>query len=342
MKRFLNYFYLLVTLSFISCNSKKEMPEIFNREDALTAYEEFKNKLHSSDRSSTIKLLNNLKEWKVLEDTVLHFLIIDSTQDQIHEIQDMSRCAVIRNDITNEIIRLTDSQLHTYSDIIYIQQSFNEYSLREKCPDLFHHAECFFNELTTKTHVKKTAHEIMTEYANRLLYWKSRGFSSRQDILDFIKEEDSLFVNFIDHLYEYDSQSVKTIITMTDYISELMFRAADEKELDIKELRIYMGVRTNRRLIQNATKCTDAIRLNQIKTPEQADMTVSILLNPYSNYNRICTGLHTKSQIEALHVLGKQISPMISYLKQQGLIKKNLPDSLPNKIIKEHILITMK
>lgn len=342
MKHFLNYFYLLVTLSFISCNSKKEMPEICNREDALTAYEEFKNKLHSSDKSSTIKLVNHLKEWKMLEDTVIHFMILDNTLDQTNKIQDISRCAVISNDIKNEIIRLTDSQLHTYADIVFIQQSFNEYNLQEKYPDIFHHAECFFNELTTKVHAEQTADEIITEYTNRLLYWKSKGFSSGQDMLDFIKEENSLFITFLDHLYEYNAQSVKIIIMMTDCISDLMFRAAAAKKLDIRELRIYMGVRTNRRMIQNATKCTDAIRLNQVKTPEQADMTVSILLNPYSNYNRICTGLHTKSQSEALSDLGKQISPMISHLKQQGLIKKNLPDSLPNKIIKEHILITMK
>lgn len=103
-----------------------------------------------------------------------------------------------------------------------------------------------------------------------------------------------------------------------------------------------MGVRTNRRLIQNAAKCADAIRMKRIKTADQASMTVSILLNPFSNYNRICTGMRTKKQIKELRSLGKQISPLINQLKQLDLIEVLPTDSLPNKIIKEHILITMK
>lgn len=338
----LKHCYLLVVLSFISCNFKKEMPEICNKETAFTAYEEFKNKLHSSDKSSVTDLLNNLNNWKVLEDTVLYFLISDSTSDQSREIQDITRCAIIRNDITNEIIRLADSRLHTYADVIDIQQSFNNQNLKIKYPDIFHNAEHFFNGLTEKARSPKTAHEILTEYANKLLYWKSRVFSSKQDMLQFIEEEDRLFISFLEHLYAYDSKSVQTIIAATDHISNLMFQAANSGKLNLAELRIYMGMRTNRRLIQNAMKCVDAIRLNQIKTPEQASMTASILLNPYSNYNRICTGIHTQKQLEELHSLGKQIPALIAHLKQDSLIKMPSADSLPNKIIKEHILITMK
>lgn len=339
----LNHCYLLlVMLSFISCNLKKGMPEIRDKEAAFAAYEGLRNKLHSSDKSSIPALLNNLKEWKVLEDTVLHFLIADTTLEQSQSIQDMTRCAIIRNDMTNEIIRLSDSQLRTYADIIDIQQSFNGQDIKDKYPGIFHNAEIFFNELTEKAYKKKTAHEILTAYTQKLHDWESRGFSSRQDMLEFIKEEDFLFLSFLDHLYAYDNKSVQTIITETNHISELMFQAANSGKLDIMELRIYMGIRTNRRLIQNAATCAEAIRLKQVKTPEQATLTVSILLNPYSNYNRICTGIHTHKQIEELHALGKQISPLINSLKQEGLIEKLPTDSLPNKIIKEHILITMK
>lgn len=335
--------YLLLTmLSFISCNLKKGMPEICNKEDAFIAYGEFRDKLLDSDKSSITSLLKNLKEWRILEDTVIHFLISDTVSEQSHNIQDMTRCAVIRNEITNEIIRLANSQLHTYADIIDIQQSFNKQNLRGKYPNIFHDAECFFNDLTTKVHTEEKADEIMTEYANKLLYWKSKGFSSKQDMLKFIKEEDYLFISFLEHIYEYDSKSVQTIIMATDDISRLMFQAVNNGKLDIRELRIYMGMRTNRRLIQNATKCADAILLDLVKTPEQATMTLSMLLNPYSNYNRICTGIRTNKQIEELHYLGKQISPLITHLKQQKLIKENLTDSLPNKIIREYILITMK
>ena len=318
------------------------MPRICDKEEAFTAYETLKDKLHNSNELSTTNLLNELQEWKVLEDTILHFMISDSTLDQSRNTQDLTRCAIIRNDITNEIIRLTDSQLHTYADIIDIQQSFNKSNLRDRYPDIFHNAELFFNELTGKTNTGKTAHVILTEYTDKLLLWESRGFSSKQDMLEFIKEEDRHFVSFLDHLYEYDSKSVQSIIMETNHISKLMFQAANAGTLNTTELKIYMGIRTNRRLIQNAIKCADAIRLEQVQTPVQAAMTISILLNPYSNYNQICTGIHTKKQIEELRSLGKQIPPLINHLKQQGLINELSIDSLPNKIIKEHILITMK
>lgn len=338
-----HYCYLLLAmLSLFSCNPKKGMPEICNKEDAFIAYAEFRNQLQNLDKSSTSNLLNNLREWTILEDTVLHYLISDSLSEQSHKAQDMIRCATIRNDITSEINRLVDSQLHTYADIIDIQQSLNEQNLKDRYPKIFQEAECFFNELTAKVHTEETAHEVITEYANKLLYWQSKGFSSKQDMLEFIKEEDRLFISFLQHLYEYDSKSIHTIIMTTDNISKLMFQATNIGKLDIRELRLYMGMRTNRRLIQNATKCADAILSEQVKTPAQATMTISMLLNPYFNNNHRCTGIHTKKQIEELHHLGKQISPLITLLKQQGLMKENLIDSLPNKIIKEHIFIKMK
>lgn len=338
-----NYSYLLlVILSLFSCNLKKGMSEICNKEDAFIAYGEFRNQLHNLDKSSTSNLLNNLREWSILEDTVLHYLISDSLTEQSHKIQDMVRCATIRNDITSEINRLVDSQLHTYADIIDIQQSLNGQNLKDKYPNIYKDAECFFNELPAKIHTKKTAYEVITNYANKLLYWQSKGFSSKQDMLEFIKEEDYLFISFLEHIYEYDSKSIHTIIMTTENISKLMFQATSIGNLDIRELQLYMGMRTNRRLMQNATKCADAILSKQVKTPEQAAMTVLMLLNPYFNKNHVCTGIHTKKQIEELHHLGEQISPLINLLKRQGLIKENLIDSLPNKIIKEHILITMK
>lgn len=49
--------------------------------------------------------------------------------------------------------------------------------------------------------------------------------------------------------------------------------------------------------------------------------------------------VHTKEQNKALHTLGKQIPSMITQLMERGLINKQLPDGLPNKIIKERTLI---
>lgn len=342
MKFKLNCLLLLGMLNLISCNLKKETPKIRSKEDALTAYEEFKDKFHNADKSSTYKLLNNLNAWKELEEQVFHHIASDTTPNQSHSIQEKARCAIIRNDIKNEVIRFIDNHQYTYTDIIDIHQSFNEYNFKDRFPDIFHEAENFFNGLTKQVYSEKSMQEIMTEYTNRLLYWKSKGFSSRQDMLEFIKEEDSLFTLFLSHLYEYDSKSIGTIIEMTSHISNLMIQAANKDKLDRRELGIYFGMRTNRRLIQNAIKCAEAIRLGQVKTPEQATMTVFILLNPYSNYNRLCTGAHTKKQIEALQSLGVQIPQLVNQLKQKGLIREQLPDSLPGKIIKEHILITMK
>lgn len=167
--------YLLVMLIFISCNLKNEKSKIYNKENAITTYEEFQNKLHNTQLASTNDLLNKLEEWRILEDTVLHYLISDSIQDQTRNVQDMTRCAVIRNGITTEIIRLTDSQLRTYGDIIDVQQSFNDYNLNDRYPDTFHNAECFFNRLIIQKHKDKNAHEIMTQYTNQLLYWKSKS-----------------------------------------------------------------------------------------------------------------------------------------------------------------------
>ncbi len=54
----------------------------------------------------------------------------------------------------------------------------------------------------------------------------------------------------------------------------------------------------------------------------------------------MCAGMRTKRANKSHYTsLGKKYLTLLNYLKQQGLIRKNISDSLPNMMIKEHNLI---
>lgn len=341
MRSKLYYCYLVATLSIVSCTSNKTQ-DICDKKSAFQSYEAFSNRLNSIKKMPTSQIAATLVEWKVLEDTLLHFIITDSIQDSSRNVEDITRCAVTKNNITDRIIKLIDSQPRSYEDIIVIQQSLNDYSQIITNTTFFHEAENFFKTLKNNAIENTSSNQVLNQYVKALRHWNCKEISSLKDLQEFVAEENTYFINFLNHLYEYDSKDVRTIIKETSEITERMYRSTANKKLKLKELSIYMSIRTNRRLIQNAAQCVNSIKSGTVETPAQAAMTVSMLLNPYSNYNDMCIGLRTKEQLKELNLIGRQIEPLIKQLKQERLIDELPTDSLPYKLIKEQILIKME
>lgn len=340
MKSNLYYLYLLVTISSISCTNKNST-QICSKDDALITYEAFGNKLNNVTNLSIPQLANKLQEWKMLEDIVLHFIITDSISDDLQNIKDLTRCAITRNGIADRMTWLVDNQVRSYEDIVTIQQSLNEYEQEVTNSVIFHNAETFFNTLDKESKDNKDANQLIAEYINSLAAWSIKGFSSTSDMQEYIKEENLLFINFVNHLYDYDRRSIQNLINAISKVTEIMYKSSEDGSLNSEEVSIYMGIRTNRRLIQNASKCMEAIKSEIIQTPNQAAMTISMLLSPYSNYNT-CIRLRTQEQVNDLKRIGKKIELLITQLCSQGLIDETKVASLPNKLIKEYILIEMR
>ncbi|MDD3038101.1 hypothetical protein [Bacteroides sp.] len=335
-------YFLALVLTIISCSSKGQISKIDCKIEAFSAYGEFQKELGTIENISTPDLIVTLEKWKMLEDTVLHFMIADTTLDKAESVQYMIRCATIGNYISDEMLRLADSKQRTYKDIILVQQSFNNRNNNTVSSSALQEAEVFFNRLDDKVQADRTASENLAEYTNRLTAWNSEGFISKKEMLDFISEENHLFINFLNYLYEYDEKSVRTVIKTTAKITELLVQASSDRKIAPEDLIAYMGVRTNRRLIQNARRCMDAVNRNQVKTRRQAAMTISMLLNPYSNYNQLCIETRTEKQVKELYSIGEQMESLFEKLQKQKLTDGLKLDSLPNKLIKEQILITMK
>lgn len=60
------YYCILIMESLISCTPPREIPEIYGKEDALTAYENLEKKFHNSSQPSPNYLISNLKTWNLL------------------------------------------------------------------------------------------------------------------------------------------------------------------------------------------------------------------------------------------------------------------------------------
>lgn len=332
----------VLALTVISWSCKGRISKITCKKDAFSAYEVFWKEQCTTKGIPTPKLIEALDKWIVLEDTLLYFMIADSTLEESKSVQDMARCATIGNNIIKEMLRLVDSEPRTYKDVVLVQQAFNCAKNSTVSSSVLREAGMFFNSLNDKAQTNSTATEIFAEYTNRLAAWHDEGFISKKEMLDFICEEDRLFTGFLIHLYEYDDMSVQTVVKATTEIVELLIQATSDRKINSEDFIAYMGIRTNRRLIQNAQRCMDAINRNQVKTKRQAAMTISMLLNPYSNYNQLCIETRTEKQVEELYSVGEQMESLFNKLRKKDLIEGLKLDSLPYKLIKEHIHITMK
>lgn len=100
-----------------------------------------------------------------------------------------------------------------------------------------------------------------------------------------------MFRIFLTHLDGLTGEDVSDLTKDTERCCSLVFLAAEKKEISYRDAMIYMAMRTNRRIIQNAVACLNDIRGDKVKSRAQAFGYACMILQPYISMDGICMAL---------------------------------------------------
>lgn len=104
----------------------------------------------------------------------------------------------------------------------------------------------------------------------------------------------------------------------TERCCSLVFLAAEKKEISGCDAMIYMAMRTNRRIIQNAVACLNVIREGKVKSKPQAFGYTCMILQPYISMERICMSMLTVNEKDGLRELAEQTPEALTRLGVQS------------------------
>ena len=272
---------LAVILVCTSCGSGKQSLSYKTSEEAVNAYSAYLSDVRSKKGLTFDKLVAEVAKWCETRDSVVSCLRRD-TMPTLHRDWNQS-FHEIHDSLRKEFCRIVLAKPRTYKDVVMLKEVASPYMQDEDLQKAKADAQPLFASLDSTVIYSMAFPKLLERYRMFLTQVQKKGIHSKSDLLNFIREEDVFFRSFLSHLNETDKQDMQDIIQHTERCCLQVFRSADRKELSYRDALVYMTMRTNRRLVLNASQCINDVKNGKVKTPASAQAYIWMLVQPYTS-----------------------------------------------------------
>lgn len=326
---------LTVSAATCSCSSNSKGLEIKDAPSALKAHKDFLNKASTSKETDIRKLIALTKEWFVLSDTLSNHIQPDSIP---HKVYDRIAYCTLQDSIASRLENMVDAEIRTFDDVLIIREELGEEPIDSVLKNVRADARKFFDSLDMAQLPEQTAEEAVSSYTTLLKSHLKKGIKSKADMQRFIRSEDIAFRGFLVHLHELGNTSLKNITNSTERICELIIKSANDGQMSAEIPLVYMLMRTNRRIVQNAMTCLADIKAGRVTgKDEQAVVYLWMMMKPFFPMDEISLALLSDKEKADMRTLAHEL-PSVSAKLNKGMGWSPLPiEEMPNEIIKEYV-----
>ena len=326
---------LMTSAATCGCSDNNKQMEVVDAPSALKAHQAFLQKAVKTRETDIKEVVALTKEWFVLSDTLLHHVQPDSIPNRIYG--NMTYRS-LQDSVANRLEAMVDAEVRTFEDILTVREALYEQQPNDSLFDGTN-ARKFFASLDAAKLPKLSKEQAVSSYSTLLKSYLKKGIKSKSDMLRFIRAEDLAFQGFLVHLHELGNVSLKNITSSTEGVCELIFKSACEGQMASDAPIIYMFMRTNRRVIQNAMTCLADINDGRVTSKsEQAIVYQWMMLKPFFIMDELSLSLLSDKQKEDVLKLAHEL-PSAAAKLQRGMGWSPLPmEEIPNEIIKELVI----
>lgn len=150
-------------------------------------------------------------------------------------------------------------------------------------------------------------------------------------------EEDRHFRTFLANIDECSSMGMTEITNNTADICSNIYKAASEGILPTSETLVLMSMRTDRRLILNAQVCHDVLKRGKIKSANQANAYLWMMLQPYLSMDALAIAMLTPQQIQAMTDIAKDYPAIITRMEGKHFVNKDVSNKIPAQLMRLYI-----
>lgn len=329
---------LLTAFILLVCSSCSDDDKLDFKspEDALMAYQEYLNSIKVVTKSNTNEFCKELNNWKEIADTVYHYLMKDSTF--IKNIHCANYYASIHDSVRFELIRLTETWRFSYEDVLKIKEQSSVFHDDQELHQAVNDAAPFFLALDSIQIEEESKSNILSRYRAFLKEVKSKGIHNKAAMLDYIAKEDILFRSFLSRLYEMDNEPLSDITMDTETICREIFIAAKNGKIPAREAVIYMSMRTVRRLLQNSTVCITDINKQQMKSKEQGNAYLWMIIQPFISIDQLSIVMLTPNDHGHFSYIMSQLPKSVKFARTFNIDQRALNYLLPQQLLKMYLL----
>lgn len=292
-------------------------------------------------KSVDIKELTELTSgWLELQDSAYSVFSKDSTAT----LRSPTALAyfLISDSIRTEINRLALGAPRSLSDVMYLK--VNSVRGRDKIinSDTYKDAIDFFKELD-KVPTFVSLRETYPQYVHVLS--KAKGFKNKSELLGFIAAEDKCFRSLMQDLSIVDTQRLQVLTDKTGEIFDSFYPLIGKQQNDLNDrTMLYLTMRFNRRIIQNAEACCKDVGDDKKLSREQKANYRWMLIQPFMAIDDYSASVLTEEQKQQLLTLSEKLPGILSKLdvdKYQKQNEENITNVLAMYFLKSFLSTTL-
>ena len=332
------FFHLLVLCAcvFVACSSELSKYDFKDSQDAIRTYRDFVHVLHDRQDCSADQLTDFVSQWQEVSDTVYGYISKDSAF--IAHVGLSMDFQMATDSTRTELLRLAGSYTWTMKDVALLKLNTSPYRKDKELQPVKDKAAAFYATLDQKPVLSDgDAKGRLKEYIKFLVSTKKDGINNREQMLVFIEQEDFYFRSFLAHIAEYADIDMSGVTKTTETVCAEIFRSASSNVIPSEEVLVYMSMRTNRRLIQNAKVCANLIRQQKVKDTRQANAYLWMTIQPFLSMDAVCVSMLTEQQRQQMTEIADGYPRLIDILASKRLADAKTAREIPCQLAKLYI-----
>ena len=307
----------MIAATFSSCSEKDNNFVFTTPQEALTACHQELSKVKQLKEAKIDKLIELTASWLELKDSTISIMMRDSTRQTNQEI--LADFFAVQDTFKTEITRLALSTKRSLTDIVKIKvMTAKDRKHIQNSSD--YKTACNFFEKTEKEPLFSDPETTITEYEKLLDVEPSL---KEEQLYDFLKEEDRCFRSLLMHLKDTPQKKLQSLTDKTATLFDALYRntvaCADDKTNE--RMVLYLTMRFNRRIIQNAEVCRADIMAGVLLDEQQAANYRWMLMQPFMTIDNYAMALLTENQIKTLTDTAKDLPRLFAYIDDKDYDK---------------------
>lgn len=307
---------VIAVIALTACGEKRDTFTFKDGRDALYACHKEYQELRSMKDCGNDKLASVIGRWSLLRDSVISCLMSDSVIES--DAESTTDFLIIADSIRRELSRLAFSKERDLREVVTIKvetarllSTFNEEEVKT--------ARKFFRSLDEEQ-TFPTLEQTLLEY-NKIL--TGNPFKKEGELHEFIRKEDRCFRSLLAFLNNVPQGQLQKITDKTAAIFNNLYNntVADLSNEVNERVMIYLTMRFNRRILQNAEVCRKNIKEEVALTDELAGNYRWMIIQPYMSIDNYGLALLTDKQVRSMGKMADELPELLSYVEGKDFKK---------------------
>lgn len=245
---------------------------------------------------------------------------------------------MVSDSIRTEISRLAFSKPRQLREVMYFKQHTAMQKEKMEKSDIYRDAVKYYEKLDDYP-IYSSLQETMSAYSSLLS--SAKPFRQGDELIKFIALEDKCFRSLMKYLSQVKPEDLQQLTVATTRVFDGLYSSVGTQADEVNNrTMLYLSMRFNRRIVQNAIACKDDIlSRKRLSTAQKANYRW-MLIQPFMAIDDYSAAVLTKEQGEQLLSLSDDLPGLLERLDAKKHVQdkeNNLTEVLSDYFLKSYL-----